>query len=119
MLLQVLLVLLVLQVSQDQWAKLDLLERVVWDILDHKAQPDLLDPLATLKQVNLVSQVALANQVALACLVTEAHLVQLEQWVPEVHLVHLELPDLLDFLLLVNPDQLASLEEWDQEESLV
>lgn len=115
----VLQVLQVLQVSQDQWGHLEPLERVVWDILDNKAHQDLPDPLATLAQVNLVPQVALENQVPLVSQVREGQLAQLEQWVPEVHLVHLEHMDLLDFLLLENLDPLASLGQWDQEESLV
>lgn len=59
------------------------------------------------------------NQVALVFLVREVQLVQLDQWVPEVHLVRLEHLDLLDFHLLENLDLLASLGQWDQEESLV
>lgn len=114
-----LLVLQVLQVLQDQWDHQDLLEKVVWDTLDHKANQDLPDLLATLKQVNLVPQVALENQVPLVFQVREGHLAHLDKWVPEVHLVHLEHLDLLDFLLLENLDLLVSLGQWDQEESLV
>ena len=66
-----------------------------------------------------MAQVALENQVPPASQVTEVLMAQLDQWVPEVHLVHLEHLDLLDFLLLENLDHLASLEQWDQEESLV
>lgn len=109
----------VLQVSQDQWDLLDLLERVVWDILDHKAQPDPQDHLVTLKQVNLVPQVVLENQVLLVFPVKEVSMVQQDQWDPEVHLVPLVPLDLLDTLLLENPDHLEFLAQWDQEESLV
>lgn len=88
-------------------------------MLEHLAHQDQPDPLATLKQVNLVLQVPLENQAPLVSQVREVQLVQLDQWVPEVHLVHMEHLDLLDFLLLENPEHLASLGQWDQEESLV
>lgn len=108
-----------LQVSQDQWDHLDLLGRVVQDIQDHKAQQDLLDPKASLNQVNLVPQGALGNQVALASPVIKVNLAKLDQWVPEVHLVHMEHLDLLEFLRLENLDKVACLGQWDREESLV
>lgn len=62
---------------------------------------------------------ALENLVPPGSQVREVHLEQLDKWVPEVHLVHLDHMDLLEFLLLENLDQLASLGQWDQEESLV
>lgn len=98
---------------------MDLLERVVQDILDNKALLVLLDPLVTLKLVNLVPQVDMENQVALASLVRKGKLAQLDPWVPEVHLVHMEHLDLLDFLQVENLDQLATLGQWDKEASLV
>lgn len=109
------LVLKVLQVSQDQWDHLDLLERVVLDILDHKAHQDLL---VTLIQVNLAPQVALENQAALVSQVIEVLLVQLDRWVPEVHQEHLEPLGQLGFLLLENLDHLESMGQLDHEESL-
>ncbi|KAA8583246.1 hypothetical protein FQN60_015792 [Etheostoma spectabile] len=83
-----------------------------------QVQQDPPDPLATLKQVNPAPQVVMENQEALEPLVREVHLVQLEQWVPEVHLVHMEHLVLLEFLLLENLDQVASLGKLDQEENL-
>lgn len=68
-------------------------------MLDHQVHQAHQEPLATLKQVNLVPQVAQENQVPLAHLVIRVQLEQLELWVPEAPLVHLEPPDLPDLLL--------------------
>lgn len=88
-------------------------------MLEHQVHKDPPGPLATPIQVNPVPQVAMENQVLLASPVREVALEHLDKWVLEVHPVHLEPLDLLDLLLLENLDQLAFLELWDTEESLV
>lgn len=112
-------VLKVPQVSQDQWDPLDLLVKVLLDYLGKKALPDLPGPLATLRLVNLAAQVPLANQEPLVFLATEVHLVRQVLWAHEEHLEHLGHLDLQGFHLLASLDQLAFLDQWDQEGRLV
>lgn len=102
------------QVSQDQWALQDLLDRVAWVTLDQRVHLAPPDQLAIHPLVSLAAQVDLENQVAMACLVNLANLVDLGLWVQEEHLAPLEALDLLDSLLLANLAHMACLEEWGQ-----
>lgn len=107
------------QVSQVPWAPQEPLARMVLEFLDNKAPLGLLVPPDTLTLVNLGALVPLANPEPPVSLVTEAPLEQLEPWAPEERLEHQEHLDLLDFHQLASPVLLASLEQWDIEESLV
>lgn len=117
--MQVNQVLKVPQVSQDQWAPLDPLAKVVLDILDHQAPLDLPGPQVTLLLGNPEALEPLANPEPTVNLVIEEPLERPVLWAHEEPPGPLEHLDLLDFHLLANLAQLALLEQWDQEESPV
>lgn len=107
------------QVSQVLWAPQGPLVRALLDFPGHMALLVLLAPLDTPMLVNLAVPVPLANPEPPAIPVKEAPLEQLELWAHEEVLEHQEHLDLLDLHLLASLVLLASLEQWDQEESLV
>lgn len=107
------------QVSQVLWDPQGPLERAVMDFLGPQAPLVQLAPPDTPMLVNLAALVPLANPEPPAILVKEVPLEQLELWAHEELLEHQEHLDLLDFHLLASLVLLASLEQWDIEESLV
>lgn len=106
-------------VSQVLWAPQEPLARALLDFLDHMAPLVLLAPLDTPMLVNRAALVPLANPEPLVSPAIEVALERLELWAHEELLEHQEHLDLLDFHLLASLVLLASLEQWDQEESLV